>query len=233
MRLLVLNPNTTATMTDRVVAEVLRLAPTGLRVRGLTAIDGPPVIASRESFEAGALSAERSLRGLLEETDADRPDAVLLACFGDPGLADLQALSPVPVVGMADAALHEAAALDRPFHVITAGQAWDALLRETIAGHPRASRLRHDITVLDTTGLAVSRDPARFTAVVQDAIDGLGARGWPTCILGGSGFAGLLPALRYRGPLIDGTGAALRAAMQAHGARSIQPPPPSPRLVTR
>lgn len=223
MRLLILNPNTTVTMTEQVLAEVLRLAPAGLSARGLTALDGPPVIASRESFAAGARSAESTLRTWLQDPREARPDAVLLACFGDPGLATLRAISPVPVIGMAEAALDEAAALGRPFHIITAGQEWDEMLRETIAVHPRAARLSHDITVLDTTGLAVSRELARFTRIVQDAIDRLEARGQPTCILGGSGFAGLLPRLRYRGLLIDGTGAGLRAALRASATAAISP----------
>ena len=54
MKLLVLNPNTTAAMTDKVVAEVQRLAGPGVTVRGVTARFGHEVIASRQSVSGVA-----------------------------------------------------------------------------------------------------------------------------------------------------------------------------------
>ena len=54
MRILVINPNTTAAMTAALVAEVTRHAPPGTIVDGITAAFGAPVIATRESFARGA-----------------------------------------------------------------------------------------------------------------------------------------------------------------------------------
>ncbi len=205
MRLLVLNPNTTAAMTDKVVAGVRRLAPAAWDVRGVTAASGCEVIASRAAFVTGAWAALQTLRA-----QDGWADAVLLACFGDPALAALREVSAVPVIGMAEAALQEAVALGRPYHIVTAGAAWDGMLRETvrIAG---ADALLDGITVLDSTGLAMARDPQRAVQVLQDALDVLQQRGAPTCILGGAGFAGLADALRYDGVLMDGLAAAVRA----------------------
>ncbi len=210
MKLLVLNPNRTATMTAMVVAEVQRIAGNAIAVRGVTAADGPAVIATRETFAAGARAARETLL-----THADGwADAVLLACFGDPGLAALRACSRVPVIGMADAALREAVALGRPYHIVTAGREWDAMLRDTVRFTDGAQALLDGISILDTTGLAVAQDRQAFVGRLQHTLDTLHERGAPTCILGGAGFTGMLPWLAYRGVLLDGIGAGVRDAMR-------------------
>lgn len=216
MNLLVLNPNRSAAMTAQVLDEAARLAPAGTALRGLTAAEGPPVIASRASYADGA----RAARALWPAQDDGWADALLLACFGDPGLAELRRGSRVPVVGMAEAALDEAAARGRPFRIVTAGQAWEVMLRETVAAHPAAAGLLAGIAVLDGTGLAIAQEPAAFAARVQDALDAVHRDGAPTCILGGCGFARIVAGLRYDGELIDGIGAGLRAALRARAPRA-------------
>jgi allantoin racemase len=206
-RLLVLNPNTTEAMTRRVVAQVERVLAPGWTVRGATATVGAPVIADRASFAAGAQAALQTFRA----AGADA-DAVLLACFGDPGLAPLRALAGVPVAGMADSALREADALARPFRVVTAGPEWPAMLREGAAASG-LDRWLEQVVALETTGLAVAREPDRFRGLVQEALDRAAADGIATVVLGGAGFAGMARSLRTQGRLIDGLEAAVRALM--------------------
>jgi allantoin racemase len=164
------------------------------------------VVATRASFVQGAAAALQTW----ERSDDGWADALLLACFGDPGLAALREVSRVPVLGMAESALSVALSLHKPFHIITAGAAWDAMLRETLQLHPGAMRWFDGITLLETTGRTIANDPQAFLAQVQAAVDGLAARNLPTCILGGAGFAPLLPQIRYAGTLVDGLGAALQ-----------------------
>lgn len=216
MNLLILNPNSSETMTAQVLEAAGCYAPTGGALRGITATQGPAVIASRESFAAGGLAAQ----ALWPAQDDGWADAVLLACFGDPGLAELRRASRVPVIGMADAALTEAAQLGQPFHIITAGQAWDAMLRETIALHP-ATDLLDGITVLEGTGLAIAQDPAPYIAHLQDTLHALERVNAPTCILGGAGFARLSRQLHYSGVLLDGISAGVRAALRFEGSAPV------------
>ncbi|WP_295522893.1 aspartate/glutamate racemase family protein [uncultured Pseudacidovorax sp.] len=208
-RLLVLNPNRTAAMTDAVLHELRRLTVGQVELRGFTCDDGPPVIATRESFAAGAAAAARAWPAV----DDGWADAVLLSCYGDPGLAALRAASRVPVLGMAESSMLQALARGRPFHIVTAGKAWGPMLHELAARHSSAWPLLHGITTLDTTGLAGSQNPAAFSALVQRALDDLaGAHPGgmaPDCMLGGAGFAGMRPTLRYGGLLEDGLQAAL------------------------
>jgi allantoin racemase len=190
-------------MTAKVVDEVRRLCGAGVEVRGATAAFGEPVIASRESFATGARAAldvlEREYRG---------EHGVLLACFGDPGFEDLKARCPVPVAGMARAALHEAEAWHRPFRIVTAGEAWRSMLRERVAAED-LDILLDDIVVLPTNGLAVSRDPAAVQALVQEEVVRANRDG-VTLILGGAGFAGFRARLREADAVIDGLEAAVR-----------------------
>ena len=208
MNLLVLNPNSSPGMTALAVDAVRYIAGDRLQVRGVTAPQGPPVVASRESFVTGAWAA-------LETLKAEHPPdgAVLLACFGDPGLAALREVSGVPVIGMAESALQEAVELGKPFHILTAGRAWDAMLRETARLH-QCEALLQDITVLETTGLDISAHPTAYAERVQSALHAIAARGGPTCILGGTGFASMAGRLHYDGVLIDGMAAAVRTALR-------------------
>lgn len=221
MRLAVLNPNSTAGMTGSVVAEVRRLlALTGrpeATVHGATCASGPEVISSPESFAAGA----RAIAADWPALDlAGRFDAVLLACFGDPGLAELRAVAGRPVAGMATASLDAALAAGERFHIVTAGAAWDGMLRELIARHP-AAPLLDGITLLPADGLAASRDADGTVQRLQNALDELARRGAPRCILGGAGFAGLRPRLTYPAVLTDGIEAAT-AQLLAAGCKTTR-----------
>jgi len=215
MKLAVLNPNSTAAMTDGVVAEVRRLLVVHGRhdvaVHGATCASGPSVISSPASFAAGARAIDTDWPAL---DRAGRCDAVLLACFGDPGLADLRARAGRPVAGMATASLDAALAAGERFHILTAGAAWDGMLRALIATHP-AAQLLDGITILPADGLAASRDATGTLQRLQQGLDLLAQRGAPRCILGGAGFAGLRPQLVYPAVLTDGIEAATAQLLAA------------------
>jgi Asp/Glu/hydantoin racemase len=207
MKWLVLNPNRTAAMTASVAAEVRRLLDLqgrrDISVCAATCASGPPVICSEDSYQAGARSLSTEGAACVD----GHTDAVLLACFGDPGLAALQARIRPPVAGMATAALDAARQAGQRFHIVTAGAAWDGLLRQLVAAHGSADLL-DGITLLPSNGLAASRDAAGTLRRLQTVLDGLARRGAPRCILGGAGFAGLRPQLAYPGVLTDGIEAA-------------------------
>src|SRR5215471_20167550 len=72
---------------------------------------------------AAAIAAHAALDALAEHVTGF--DAVYLACFGDPGLAALKEVSPVPVVGMAEASVRTACGLGGRFAIVTGGTAWE------------------------------------------------------------------------------------------------------------
>ena len=104
MRLLLLNPNMTESMTESMAAIATNVAPAGTEILALTAPRGFPYIASRaEAQIAGAIACE----SIAEH--AEDVDAVIIAAFGDPGLRAARELFDIPVIGMAEAALMTAA----------------------------------------------------------------------------------------------------------------------------
>ena len=70
---------------------------------------------------------------------AGPPDAVVIACFGDPGLEALAEISGRPVVGFAEAGFRAAAALGGRFLVATNGAAWAEMLDDRKFYYPITS----------------------------------------------------------------------------------------------
>lgn len=190
MRLLIINPNTTAQMTARMLHEAERLAHPGVTWRASTGRFGAPYIASRA---ASAVAGHAALDAFAR--DGEGCDAVLLACFGDPGLAALKELSPVPVIGMAEAACLLACTLAQKFSIVTGGERWPAMLEEFVAGQGLSSRLA-SVRAVAPTGDMIARDPDGARAVLAQAVrDCVGEDGAGVVILAGAGLVGLADTL--------------------------------------
>ena len=105
MRILLVNPNTTAGMTANIAAAARRVAAPGTEIVALTSPQGP---ASIEGYYDEAMS----LAGLLQAVrEAQDYDAVIIACFDDTGLDALRCLTDKPVVGIGEAGYRMAAML--------------------------------------------------------------------------------------------------------------------------
>lgn len=185
MRWVVLNPNTSATMTDAVVEQLRRCAPPGTSVEGMTAGEGCAVIDSRETFLIGANAAVTLFKDVPVETDA-----VLLACFGDPGLEALQNGSSMPVVGLAQAALQRAHTSAKPFAIVTAGANWVNMLQDRAESFG-LSRGLVGVYGLDGNGAALRKNAKAFRNQVFDLSVKAADAGARMLILGGAAFAGL------------------------------------------
>lgn len=228
MRLLLINPNTTTALTDRVVAVARGVVSPGTELLGVTGRFGAAYIATRSAY---AIAAHAALDAWAEH-GAGGFDAVLLACFGDPGLDGLRELSDVPVVGMADASIQLAAGSAKRFGIVTGGERWGPMLQEFVASRGLADRLASVQTVAPTGG-DIARDPEGSLALLAAACRKAGEEGADTVILGGAGLAGLAGPLRDQVsvPLIDSTEASIRmteAAARAAGPDVFVAPLPVP-----
>lgn len=193
--LTVLNPNTSESMTAAVVAQVQARVPPGWQVRGWTARTGAPVIDSPATFAAAAEAWPARL--------ADQPPAgaLLLACFGDPGLETLRrAVAPQPLVGLAEAAV--VATAGRRFAILTAGPAWVPMLKARVADFG-AARALTGVHALPVNGLALAREPQRFRAELRAAAEEAECAGAEALILGGAAFAGLAGTVETSLAVID------------------------------
>ncbi len=186
MRLLLINPNTSASVTATVAAAAAAVAPAGTDLVPVTGRFGPRYISSRA---AAAIAGHAALDALAAHVESC--DAVLLACFGDPGLAALKELSPVPVVGMAEASCHLACTLGRRFSIVTGGERWPAMLEEFVAAEGLASRLA-SIRAISLTGDRIAADIEGALGLLAAACaEAATEDGAEVVILGGAALAGL------------------------------------------
>lgn len=214
MRILLINPNTSRDMTARIAAEARRHCDRGTEIVAVTASFGCEVIASRASF---AIAAHAALDAYAE--NANDIDAVLLACFGDPGLEALREISTVPVYGLLESALAEAGRSGRNFATLTAGPIWVEMLSEQIRLSPHDGSNR-GVFAIDANGLSVSRDPVGSLASLQRALDRAIATGVGAVMLGGSALAGFAPRMTSGAVvLIDPLQVAMRALQDSANCR--------------
>jgi len=207
--ILLINPNTTASITDLVLKTAKGFARPDTKLRALTGAFGPRYVASRAGY---AIAGHAALDAFAN--DRGPKDAVVLACFGDPGLAALKEVSPVPVVGMADASILQACALGARFSIVTGGERWKSMLEEFVASHGLSARLASVRTVAPT-GADIARSPKAALAVLAKGCTAcVREDGADVVILGGAGLAGLAAKLaaKVEVPLLDGVACAISMA---------------------
>jgi allantoin racemase len=115
MRILVINPNTTASMTNKIGEAARSVAAPDVDIVARNPLTGPASIQGPEDGYA-------ALPGMLEEVEKGRDegfDAIILACFDDTGLAEARRLSGVPTIGIGEASFHAAMLLGEKFSVVT------------------------------------------------------------------------------------------------------------------
>jgi allantoin racemase len=112
--ILVINPNTSQDMTAAIDRVARAAAGTTANVVTIHSHIGPHTI-------EGALDAALATAGMLEVVAAyeDPFDAVVVACFGDPGVDALRLLVRVPVIGIGAASFMQAACISQQFAIVT------------------------------------------------------------------------------------------------------------------
>lgn len=189
-RVLVINPNTTEAVTSRVVGACREALPE-VAWDGVTAAYGAPYIASEASYTIGAHAVLDACQAHLAGHDA-----VLIACFGDPGLMALREQLAVPVIGLAESSFRAVAA-QGDFAVVTGGRAWGPMLERFARAHRLDRGLRGVFTV-DLTGAQIAADPAGSLAALHGACVAGIAAGARSVLLGGAALTGLVPRLQPR-----------------------------------
>ena len=231
-RLLLINPNTSDSVSALIRAEAERSASPGPEVDVLTAPFGVAYIETRFEAVIGAYAAAQ-----LAAEHHERFDAVIVAAFGDPGLAGLREVLPCPVTGLTEAALASACLLGQRFSIVAISQRIRAWYLETVQSCGLASRLA-SIRGLDEPladiGKVQDDQGERLLRMAERCVDEDGA---DVIVLAGAPLAGLARSLRGRLPVpsVDGVSSALRhaetlVALQAGKATrgSFAPPPAKP-----
>ena len=234
MKILLINPNISASVSELIRIEAQRSASPGTEIEVLTAPFGVAYIETRFEALIGAYATAQ----LAAEHHAQF-DAIVVAAFGDPGLAGLREVLPIPVTGLTEAALASAHLLGNRISVVAISQRIEAWYREVIAGYGFTSRL--------ASIRSLERPISRIDGVQDEhskALQSLAERavsedGADVIILAGAPLAGLARSLKGQLPIpvVDGVSSAVRhaetlIALQAGLARSgsFAPPPVKPHI---
>lgn len=203
-----LNANTTASITDRLVASAASLGSGPFAYRGVTAPFGEPYI----STPAAAARAAEAVGAVVSDLRAAEPApaALVIACFGDPGLLPARAAAPFPVIGMAEASCHVACQIGRRFSIVTGGRAWGPMLTDFVATIGLSERLA-SVRTLELTGDQIIARPEAVPEAVLAEAEAAGGDGADVVIVGGAALVGVAGRLgpRTRMPLLDSLACAI------------------------
>lgn len=220
MKIKIVNPNTTLTMTEAIGRCARAVAAPGTLVEAVSPRMGPVSI---ECHYDEALAVP----GLLEEIrrgEAEGVDAYVVACFGDPGMDAARELARGPVIGIAQAAMQMASLVGTGFSVVTTlertcNMAWHLAERYGMTRFCRGVRgCEIPVLALEEPGSDARRVivAACRAALVEDKSDCI--------VLGCAGMADLCAEIEAEigVPVIDGVTSALKLAeaLVALGLRS-------------
>jgi allantoin racemase len=213
LRVLVVNVNTTESMTDAIAERARRYADPRTEIVALTPKFGPDSCSGNLDSHLAAIAVADCVLAY-----AGPYDAVVQAGFGEHGREVLQELLEVPVVDITDAAAHVACLLGRRFAVVTTIARTVSLIEDRLLLGGVLSRCAS----IRPTGLDVldlSRDRARsVAAIVEQARTAIRDDRAEVICLGCAGMADLAETVQaeVNVPVVDGIAAAVKLAEALH-----------------
>lgn len=216
MKLLVINPNTTPSMTEEIGDSARRSALADTVIDTATAGWGPRSIEGHyEEVLASAATVE------LVRRHKDDYDAFVIACYGDPGLFAAKEVTDRPVIGIGEASTLLACMIAHRFSVVTVIDRIVPMLDDMIARYGLQSRCA-SVRSSGLTVLEIEQDPAGAARqIVRAARSAISEDGAEAIALGcaGMGQVQRMVAEELSGtPVIDGVVAAVKAAEALVGA---------------
>ncbi len=209
MKILVVNVNTSQSMTDGIAQAARRYASPGTEIVALKPRFGAEAV---DCIFESYLSAVAVMDSVV--TYPLPFDAVVMAGFGEHGRDGLQELITQPVVEICEASAHVAMMIGRTYSVVTTLQRSVPAIEDRLqlAGlWPRCASVRAS----GMSTLEVDKDPeGAVRAIVDEATHAVRDDGAEVICLGCAGMAGLEAAItdELGVPVIDGVGAAVRLA---------------------
>lgn len=204
MQILIVNPNTTPSMTEKIAIAARAVARPGTHLIATNPSQGP---ASIQGFHDVAMCVPELLAEIAQHPKAD---AVIIACFDDTGLDAARCQADVPVIGIGEAAYHAASFLSCKFSVITT-------LGRSVPGieanlkryglDARCAKVRAtEIPVLELE----RNDPATLARIKKEIARALEEDRAEAIVLGCAGMADLMSRLseEFKVPVIDGVACA-------------------------
>lgn len=162
--IVIINPNSTTSMTDAMLATARRTCP-NVQIQAWTSHHGPPAI---QGPEDGAACVPPLLKLVTKASDLGAR-VIIIGCFDDTGLDAARTAATCPVIGIGQAAYHMAVLAGARFSVVTTLSISTPILERNIQAYGFA----HNLGKVRASGvpvLALETDPDTSTARVLDEI---------------------------------------------------------------
>lgn len=210
MRIHVINPNATESMTAQIGRAARRVARPDTEIDLVTGTHAPVSI---EGYTDEALSVP-GLLPAIRAAEARGAQAHVIACFDDPGLDAAREVAMGPVLGICQAAMQAAATLAVRFSVVTTLPRSVPIIEDLADRYGMGRRCRR-VRAIDLPVLAIDAEPDRSRRLIAAEIQAARAEdGAEAIVLGCAGMAELCEDLTAEtGVLvIDGVTAAVAQA---------------------
>ena len=217
MRIHIVNPNSSAGMTDQIGRVARRFASAGTELDVTRSAAAP---ASIEGYTDEAISVPLMLDEI-RAAEARGADAHVIACFDDPGLAAAREIAAGPVVGLCEASIQVATMLSSRFSIVTTLPRSIPIIEDLAEAYGAGRRCR-SVRAIDMPVLSVEEDPDRTARLLAAEITSAREEDRAEAIvLGCAGMADLCTRLTHEtGVLvIDGVTAAVRLGEALVGMR--------------
>lgn len=208
MRILVINPNTTTSMTKKIGEASERAASVGTTIVAVNPEDGP---ASIEGYFDEALSLAGLISVVLEQKDYD---AIVVACFDDTGIEAIRCMTDAPVIGIGEAAFHMASMLSNRFSVVTTLSRSIPAIEHNLVRYGLSTRCAN-VRASDVAVLALEAEDGnarkKISSEIRIAIESDRAE---AIVLGCAGMTDLAKSLAQQHglPVLDGVACAINLA---------------------
>ncbi|NLL92053.1 MAG: hypothetical protein GX222_06505 [Ruminococcaceae bacterium] len=200
-RILLLNPNSTKSVTERISKTAKRYDQPGFIIETITCEDAPSAIeTSYDELMSG--------KAVVDELSKREFDAAAICCFSDPGLLSARELFSQPIVGICQAAVNYSALFSRRFSIIASGGSSeiDSFINQ-MKSYQAGERLA-SVEYLDTGVLGVTTNSDEISERIEKCIKdhGVGA-----VLLGCAAFSGLSEKLSAKHKIFvsEGVGPAI------------------------
>ncbi|ABG30531.1 Asp/Glu/hydantoin racemase [Roseobacter denitrificans] len=208
MKILMINPNTTSSMTDKIAIAARSVARPDTDIIATNSQDGPASI-------QGFLDVANCIPGLLAEVALHKDvDAIVVACFDDTGVDAVRTLVDVPVLGIGEAAYHAASMIANKFSVITTLSRSVPGLENNLMRYGLAQKCAR-VRATDIPVLKLEEgDPATLFKIKSEIREAIAADNAEAIVLGCAGMADLMAQLsdEFGLPVIDGVAAGVTFA---------------------
>jgi len=208
VKLLLVNPNTTASMTEKAGAAARLVAASETEIIAVNPEHGPVSI-------EGYYDEVFSIPGLLEEIrkgEAAGCEGTVIACFDDTGLDAARCIAAGPIVGLCEAAMQMASLLGNGFSVVTTlGRSVPAL--EQLVGKYGMSHHCRRVRAAEVPVLELENPNSDATKLIRAEIKlALEEDRSEVIVLGCAGMVDLARDLseEFGVPVIDGVTAAVK-----------------------